>query len=373
MHKRYDKYMGQQKKTSSPLFRFTVGQLLCLLVIASVILMIVPVSVALSAGIAGLSIGIFGASLCMTGYLFFKWPVRMRPLAAAAFVAALFGFIFPQTAYLLSARRENVGVSFNPVSYFTFSGATTIQPTRLITYKSTTEKPLEIAYYQSVSPGTRPAVLLLHGGGWKYGSHLETGDWPRLLTKAGFSVFSVQYRLANNTYPTWRDAPSDVHDAYTYLQDHAESLAIDPAKISLLGQSAGGHLALLEAYLHNDARSVVSLYAPIDLALDYTTSRDKSAELDFIGGPPLQYPNRYRSVSPVTYVSPHAPPTLIIQGTTDDLVATQNATLLASSLVENRIKHGLVILPMTGHSFENQRGGFATQIAEKRVLQFLLR
>ena len=184
-------------------------------------------------------------------------------------------------------------------------------------------------------------------------------------------MFSVQYRLANDSYHTWRDAPSDIHDAYLYLQAEAERLSIGASQIHLIGQSAGGHLALLEAYLHNDAESVTSLYAPIDLALDYATSRDKSSELDFIGGPPKQYPNR--AVSPITYVSSRAPRTLIVQGKTDDLVATKNATLLSTNLTENRIAHELVLLPMTGHSFENQRGGFATQITKERVLRFLSR
>lgn len=336
------------------------------------ILMILPISPALSTGIASLSIVIFGVSLLLITALYSKRHERERPLMLLALLGTLFGLVFPQAAFLLSAQRENVSLSFNPISYVTFSGNTTIQPTKLITYKTVGREGLEIAYFQSKSAGTRPAVLLLHGGGWRYGNHLETGDWPRLLTEAGFSVFSVQYRLSSDTYHTWRDAPADIHDAYLYMQANADALAIDPSMIHLLGQSAGGHLALLEAYLHNDAESVTSLYAPIDLALDYETSRDKTSELDFIGGPPKQYVNRYRAVSPITYVSPHSPRTLVIQGKTDDLVAARNATLLAASLAENRIEHGVVLLPMTGHSFENQRGGFATQITEARVLRFLL-
>ncbi len=342
-----------------------------MLTIALAILMIVPVSVALSAGLAGVSIIVFGAALLLVTFVY-KQQKQYPILARLAFLAAVFGLIFPQAAFWLTARREDVTLHFNPVTYLSFSGATTVKPAKLITYKTIDDSKLQLAYYESKLPGTRPAVLLLHGGGWRYGSHLETGRWPQALTEAGFQVFSVEYRLANDNYHTWRDAPRDIHDAYTYIQANAEAMSVDPGKMSLLGQSAGGHLALLEAYLHNDAESVVSLYAPIDLALDYATSRDKTSELDFIGGPPKQYENRYRAVSPITYVSSRAPRTLIIQGKTDDLVATKNATRLSGSLTENRIEHELVLLPMTGHSFENQRGGFSTQIAETRVLRFLL-
>lgn len=335
------------------------------------ILMVVPVSTAFSAGLAAVSILVFSIALTLTVIAYLRNPAVDRLLAGAAVCATLFGLVFPQAAFWLTAQREGVALRFNPVSYISFSGATTIAPSRLITYKTVDGNSLELAYYKSKSPGVRPVVMLLHGGGWRYGSHTETGDWPRILSEAGFHVASVEYRLASDTYHTWRDAPRDIHDAYTYLQDNAGGLSIDPAQIHLIGQSAGGHLALLEAYLHNEAKSVVSLYAPIDLNLDYETSRDKTSELDFLGGPPRQYPNRYRAVSPIIYVSPHTPRTLIVQGKTDDLVSAKNATLLSKSLIEHRIEHELVLLPMTGHSFENQRGGFATQITEARVVRFL--
>lgn len=364
--------MPRTKKRRESRVPFYARRCLYMLTILSALLMILPVSVALSAGLAALSVVVFGLLFLLVIAAYASRPTNDRILAGLALTAALFGLMFPQTVFWITAQREGVNLQFNPLTYAHFSGATTIAPSKLIIYKSIDDETLELAYYQSDQPGGRPAVLLLHGGGWRYGNHLETGDWPRILTQAGFHVFSVEYRLANDSHPTWRDAPRDVHDAYTFIQDNSERLAVNPAQISLLGQSAGGHLALLEAYLHNDAKSVISLYAPIDLALDYKTSRDKTSELDFIGGPPKQYENRYRAVSPIVYVSPHAPRTMIVQGKTDDLVATRNATLLSSSLTENRIEHELLLLPMTGHSFENQRGGFATQITEARVLRFLL-
>lgn len=364
--------MPRSRKRRAPRIAFYVRRSIYASTVLSALLLVLPVSVALSAGLAALSIAIFGISLLLVIACYIYSPTSDRILACLALLSALFGLAFPQTAFLLAAQREDVTLGFDPAAYVHFSGATTIEPTKLIPYKAIDDETLELAYYKSEQPGYRPAILLLHGGGWRYGSHLETGRWPQVLTKAGFHVFSVEYRLASDDYHTWRDAPRDVHDAYDYIQANANKFAVDPTQLHLLGQSAGGHLALLEAYLRNDAQSVVSLYAPIDLALDYATSRDKSSELDFIGGPPKQYENRYRAVSPIVYVSSHAPRTLIVQGKTDDLVASRNATLLSNSLTEHRIEHELLVLPMTGHSFENQRGGFATQITEARVLRFLL-
>ncbi|TBR16712.1 alpha/beta hydrolase, partial [bacterium] len=176
-----------------------------------------------------------------------------------------------------------------------------------------------------------------------------------------------------DAYHSWQDAPSDIHEALRYLEDHATELSIDPQSIHLLGQSAGGHLALLEAYRYNQVRSVISLYGPVDLELDYKTSRDISAELDFIGGSPSEYPDRYRSLSPLHAVTPNAPPSLLVQGERDDLVAAQNALILAQALDRHGVPRDVLLLPLTGHSFENQQGGFATQLAAYKVIDFLER
>jgi acetyl esterase len=340
-------------------------------VVLLTVFLFIPIHTALSAGMAGISLVLFGTAIVILLGLLLLKRSEPRWLLAVALVAALLGCTVPQLAFVQLARVEQTKLSFDPLAYVSFSGATTMETTRTMVYKTTGSGNLHLAYYQSAHPGKRPVVVLLHGGGWRFGDHLETGVWPQLLTEAGFSVVSIQYRLSSDTHHTWRDAPEDVHDAINYTRAHASDLSIDPSRVHLLGQSAGGHLALLEAYRYHDVRSVVSLYAPTDLTLDFATSRDKTSELDFLGGPPAQYPNRYTATSPITHVSPASPSSFIVQGERDDLVATQNAVILADALERNKVEHDVLFLPMTGHSFENQRGGFASQIAKQLVLRFL--
>jgi acetyl esterase/lipase len=244
-------------------------------------------------------------------------------------------------------------------------------PKRIVSYKTLGRHHLKLAVYQPLHLPASKTVILLHGGGWRYGNYLQTGEWPQHLTERGIAVVSVQYRLASSATPTWDKAPSDVSDAVTYLEKHAAELGVPASNLTIMGQSAGGHLALLEAYKNSRVNSVVALYAPVDPVLDYRTSRDKSAELDLIGGPPGQYPDRYKQLSPLTYLSPASPRTLLIQGKSDDLVDVKNAIVASDALKANRVDHELLILPLTGHSFENQHGGFATQLATEKVLRFL--
>lgn len=354
--------------------RFLFAQrAVCGLTILAALLMVIPVSTALVAGIASVSLVLFGVAALLLVGLLVSGVAGPRMLVSVTLVVALCGALIPQLALLRVATNVGASLAFDPVSYLTFSGDTSISPTKTLPYKTLSNGHLELAVYSPRETEQRPAVLLLHGGGWRYGSHLETGEWPKTLIDAGFSVISIEYRLSSDTYHTWRDAPADVHDAVMYVQKHAAELNIDPTRLTLFGQSAGGHLALLEAYRFQTVSSVIALYAPIDLSLDYRTSRDKSAELDFVGGPPGQYPDRYRALSPATYVTGDSPRTLLVQGKSDDLVAPANATRMSALLARRAVDHTLVLLPLTGHSFENQRGGFATQIARQQALTFLTR
>ncbi|MEO5499282.1 MAG: alpha/beta fold hydrolase [Candidatus Saccharimonadales bacterium] len=364
--------MTKRTKAKRTPWYVLVGVCICFLALVMALAMIVPVWVALAAGISGVSILVFSFSILVALSLFFAdKKLLIRLLAALTLVVSLFSIVVPQAAYLDTARSAGAKLTFNPITYLTFSGSTDIKPTSIKTYKTVGNQKLEMSYYKPENAGVSPVVILLHGGAWRYGSHLEMGQWPRTLTNAGYGVVSVEYRLSNDTYHSWKDTPADVHDAITYLKANASLFSIDPEQMHLLGQSAGGHLALLEAYRFESVRSVTALYAPIDLTLDYETSRDKSAELDFIGGPPKQYRERYESLSPITYVDRDAPSTLVIQGLYDDLVHHSQATQLQNSLDALNIQNEVVLLPLTGHSFENQRGGFATQIATQRILQFL--
>lgn len=341
---------------------------ICLLLVLA---MAVPVWPALAAGLAGTSLVVFGMTGVLLLVLGMRSAGRTRLLVVAVAALNVAAAVLPQLAFYTLSSRMDVTLTFDPVSYLTFSGDADIPPTQTIDYKRVGTDPLRAALYRPRETGPVPAVVLLHGGGWRYGNHLETGQWPRLLTDAGFAVVSIEYRLAGDDTHTWRDAPEDVADALNYVRANAERLQIDGDRLHLLGQSAGGHLALLEAYRNRSVRSVVSLYAPVDLRLDYETSRDKSAELDFVGGPPAQYGDRYDRLSPLRYVSPSSPPTLAVQGTYDDLVHPTQAQLLADRLGASGVRHETLLLPLTGHSFENQRGGFATQLTTQRVVQFL--
>lgn len=359
------------RRLKSPLITHAVTAL-NILVLATFTLLVLPIHMGLSAGIAATSIIIFSLAAIISIASILASKGRARVVALGALVASITGLILPQLLYASVARSTDTRLSFEPQAYVRFAGETELKPSGFHTYKTVGQQSLMLAVYSAGNKPDAPkgTIVILHGGGWRYGNYLETGNWPRTLSEADFTIVSVQYRLSSPENHTWNQAPQDIHDALRYIQAHPKDLGVNLDRLYLLGQSAGGHLALLEAYKNQTVTAVASLYAPVDLALDYETSRDKSAELNFIGGTPEEYPERYRDLSPLTHTRSSSPRTLILQGTRDDLVTEQNALLLSSQLKKHNVEHRTILLPLTGHSFENQHGGFATQIAEQSVLKF---
>lgn len=126
-------------------------------------------------------------------------------------------------------------------------------------------------YRAGDAPSPSPCLLFMHGGGWVLGS-LETHDWVcrRLARELGACVVSVDYRLApEHPYPA---AVEDCAAALRWLATEAGSLGLDPDRIALGGDSAGGNLAAVLALMGRDGavpRTMFQLlfYPAMDLAL----------------------------------------------------------------------------------------------------------
>ena len=108
-----------------------------------------------------------------------------------------------------------------------------------------------VRLHRSPGPGPHPLHVFLHGGGWCLGSIAERD--PKCATIAGgarCAVANVDYRLApENAYPV---APEDCYAALCWLHDHAAELDLDPTRISVGGESAGGNLAAVVCLMARD-------------------------------------------------------------------------------------------------------------------------
>lgn len=100
--------------------------------------------------------------------------------------------------------------------------------------------------YRQPGPEIRPAVVVIHGGGWQSGSRVSyTGQFLEMLTRAGFHWFSIDYRLEGPERVA--EAVDDVRAAVDFIRCHARERRVDPTRIVLLGEDTGATMAAMVA------------------------------------------------------------------------------------------------------------------------------
>jgi acetyl esterase/lipase len=191
-------------------------------------------------------------------------------------------------------------------------------------------------------------------------------------------VVAMDYRLApKSPFPAARD---DVLSAIAYLKVYASELNIDPTRIALIGRSAGAQLALLSAYTAHEPsiRGVVSLYGPSDLRFGYENpgpakvSDTRAAIEAYLGGAPGSDTNKtYYAASPVNFVTPASPPSLLVHGERDPIISFNHASRLEERLLQAGVKHLVVRLPWATHACDKSFGGPCGQIVTYSVERFL--
>ena len=211
--------------------------------------------------------------------------------------------------------------------------------------------------------GLRPAVVIIHGGGWSGGKR-DAGRELNIGTNLalhGYVGLSIDYVLASKTKAVWPQNLYDCKSAVRWLRKNAARLQIDPNRIGVIGGSAGGHLAAMvtlttpadgldpkEPYGEFSCRVScgVDLYGIADLP----TYHDAS----MLGKTFAEAPELYRLASPVTYVRSNSPPMLIIHGTADTTVNVKQSELFADVLKKAGAPHELLIIPGAPHTFDLQ-------------------
>ena len=336
--------------------------------------------------VAGLGL----AALC------WRKGARRTAVVALAFGAATVALsLLPVAQAWRTARAEEVSLSLREY----FAGPSVISDrspneTRVYARPEGSEgEKLKLDVYEAGGRGTesaarsgsRPAVIMVHGGAYVTGQRSsETARWDAWLAEQGYVVFDIEYRLAPP--PRWKDAPGDVKCAVSWVKENAESYGVDPDRIALMGNSAGGYLSLLAAYTEDDPRlppscetgdtsvaAVVGFYSQTDLP---ALCRDGDCESDnpvrtFTGATPATNPDRYRLVSPISHVDSSDPPTFLVQGGRDSLTPPEQSPLLARRLEEAGVEHRMLELPYAQHGFDLSWGGWGSQITRPNLERFL--
>jgi acetyl esterase/lipase len=235
----------------------------------------------------------------------------------------------------------------------------------------------------------RTAVLLLHGGGWRRGDKAMVHPRAEALSSHGFACLAVEYRLAGEA--PWPAQLDDVMAAIRWVRASADQLGIDPGRVVLEGFSAGGHLALMTALRagrdeSQSVAAVVAFFAPAHL---YGRTEGPITEAD----PALADIICHRRddgafpasmllgadadgadaalVSPLHQVDGTFPPTMLVHGTDDQVLAPAGTRALYSALAGAGVITDLHMYSGQGHEFD--RSSAFNDMLQREVAFFLRR
>lgn len=272
---------------------------------------------------------------------------------------------------------------------------------RTFTYKTVGTTPIRADLYRATnSAGRKPVIVWIHGGGLIGGSRAGLPDEQRkVYMDAGYTIVSIDYRLAPETkIPA---IVEDVKDAVAWVRKNSGKLGIDPAKLFVVGHSAGAYLALTLGYVLKDPpKAIISFYGYGDIRADWyakpdpyylatrehvteeaamnaiadtvvtmSDSRDRRGDIYMycrqngkwpllVGGrDPVADEEWFYQYCPVKHVTAKYPPVLLIHGDKDSDVPFAQSVEMDQELQKNAVKHKFVQLSNTEHAFDRANGG----------------
>lgn len=219
----------------------------------------------------------------------------------------------------------------------------------------------------------KPAIIYFPGGGFTTSDHDKFSELRFALAKAGFVVASAEYRTVPNLFPA---IVEDAKAAVRYLRAHSDLFNVDPDKIGVLGDSAGGYVVQMLGSTNNEkefdqgeflnvssnVQAVVSLYGISDLL---TIGEGYSPEIQKVHESPAvteallvngaafntfpgmaitENKEKARHASPIYHVNGNEPPFLLMHGSADMLVSPLQSAHMFEALKDNGQKESEYVL-----------------------------
>lgn len=285
-----------------------------------------------------------------------------------------------------AAQRPKVGPSDegSPQGKFVVPQGVVVEPD--IVYARYGEKTELLNLYRPRSgDGPFPAVVFIHGGGWRAGHKEDFQRQASYLATKGYVCVSIDYRLSQEAhYPA---ALYDAKAAVRWVRANAEKYHINPNKIAAAGGSAGGQLVAMLGTTSDfknlegdggnpNVSSAVQAVVAFNPLTDFVSMLPKTKNADarkavegFFGGPMEEYPELYVQASAVAHVSRLSPPFLFLHGSADTTMPFSQSTEMQQALQAVGVRAELYTAIGGTHGFFNRPQYFDASL--HRMEQFL--
>lgn len=225
---------------------------------------------------------------------------------------------------------------------------------------------MDLIYSDKRSELPSPVLVWIHGGAWS-DHELDRNYRPEVellrFAAKGYVVACIDYRLSDEA-----PFPAQIQDckcAIRFLRAHAKTWNLDPERIGVWGESAGGHLVNLLGSTQgreelegasgwqeysSHVNAVCTWYSPVDIR---NMELSEGSILDALLGHPCEQERdqKVQAANPISYLHPNMPPFLIMHGSADPLVPIEQSRILYQRLIEMGCSAELHIMDGQGHGF----------------------
>lgn len=197
-----------------------------------------------------------------------------------------------------------------------------------VAYFTSKERTLHLDAYVNNKQKQNPAVIMIHGGGWRSGNKSQMNPLAQEIASKGYSCFTIEYRLSLEAkYPY---GVYDVKNAIRFIKDNAKKFNVDPNKIAVLGCSSGGQMAALIGTTNgvsafddpsNKSKSSSKVNAIINvdgiLAFRHPESSEGEMASFWLGGSYEEKTENWKNASALSHTNKNTPPILFINSSID--------------------------------------------------------
>lgn len=229
-----------------------------------------------------------------------------------------------------------------------------------IVYYNDKNRALHLDAFYNKKQKLNPAVILIHGGGWRSGNKNQMQVIGQEIAAKGYSCFAIEYRLSLEAkYPK---GIYDVKNAIKFIKDNAKKFHVDPDKIAVLGCSSGGQMAALigttnenlafeELQYKSKATSKVQAIIDVDgiLAFKHPESQEGEMAAFWLNGTFDENPENWKQASALYHANKNTPPILFINSSFDRFHAGRDDMI--AILNQNKIYSEVKTIQNSPHSF----------------------
>lgn len=326
---------------------------------------------------------------------FGRWyAMRRRLLLTMTGLSAFTGLgtAYAQAQQIFVAQANGAKIDLVQALLAHSQSNTTITPTTAV-YASHDDEALPLDIYRPSTATTgaaAPVFVYIHGGGWNAQTLKQRQADYGWFAARGYLVISLEYTLASEKRHTWDVVQPQLGCALAWVGSNAAKYGGDPSRIALWGESAGGNLVLNLSYMANQGtlkpscpgqvpkvEATIALYPVVDPARMYHNPDvliggfGRLMTVNYTGGSPDQFPDRYAVIASSTHISATAPPTLLIVPEADHLVVPQAAYEFSERTRAAGVDVQVIRMPYAEHAFDLRSGSIGNQLVRQAMLRFL--